>query len=113
MKKKKILLALLASLCVAASATAFAACNDSGTAPDTALYAAYQAYAQTLDNPLPYEEWVTDILEQLANGVEGPQGEHGEDGVGIKDVNIIEKDGKQYFQFVFTDDTTKDVLING
>lgn len=114
MKKKKILLAVLASLCVAASATAFAACQENnGEAKDEALYAAYQTYAEKVDNPLSYEDWVENILDMLKNGgVEGPKGDRGEDGLGIKDINIVEKEGKLYFRFTMTNDSVIDVLID-
>lgn len=102
MKKKKVLLALLASLCVAASATAFAACNNTtgGDVRDEALYAAYQTYAEGVDNPVSYEDWVASILDQLKNGgIQGPKGEHGDDGVGIVDVEIEVREGVTWFIF--------------
>ena len=114
MKKKKVLLALLASVCVAAGASAFAACNnDKGDTRDPALYAAYQTYAENTDNPMKYEDWLADILDKLANGgIEGPKGDKGDAGVGVKNVELKEDEsGKKYFHFTFTDGSTKDVDI--
>ena len=130
MKKKKVLIALLASLCVTASAAGLAACKDTNTSDgptyDPALYAAYQTYvssfAESEEQPKSYEEWVADILAQLASkpekgepgpqGPEGPAGElgdngengvDGEDGVGIEDISLWEdSSGKQYLQFTLT-----------
>lgn len=111
MKKKKVLLALLASVCVAAGASAFAACSDNGgSSYDPALYAAYQTYKESTPDPMSYNEWLEDILDKLANGgIEGPKGETGEKGVGIKNIEISE-DGK-FFHITFTDGTTQDVPI--
>lgn len=113
MKKKKVLLAIFASLCVAASAATFAACQNANTdpTPDPALYAAYQTYAEGKDDPMSYEEWVADILDLLAQG--GLQGPAGENGKGVKDINIVERDGKKYFEFVFTDDSTLELPMDG
>lgn len=106
MKKKKVLLALLASLCVGASATAFAACQEGnvGDVKDPALYAAYQTYAESKgDDALSYEEWVNSIIEMLeAGGIQGPAGDNGEngkDGVGIVDVEIEIRGGVTWFIF--------------
>lgn len=104
MKKKKIILALLASLCVAAGAAGIAACSNSGTpSRDPTLYAAYQTYAESTENPKTYEEWLADILAKFAEGGEqGPKGEPGEDAVSIEKVNLITINGKAYYEFIFT-----------
>ena len=117
MKKKKVLLALLASLCVAASATAFAACQNNTTSeptPDPALYAVYQTYAAGEEEPMSYEAWIDNLLEMIANGgYEGPAGENGKDGVGIKDINIVsDANGNKSFKFTYTDGTEKTVPID-
>ena len=114
MKKKKVLLALLASVCVAAGASAFAACKDnSGDTRDPALYAAYQTYAADKDDPMTYEEWLADILDKLAaGGIEGPKGDKGATGKGVQDVELLEDDDGKYFHFTFTDGSTKDVYID-
>lgn len=104
MKKKKIILAVLASLCVATSAAGIAACSNSGTAPsrDPTLYAAYQVYAQSTDNPLSYTEWVADIIAKFTEGGEkGPQGDKGEDAQTLKEVKLINVNGKEYYEFIF------------
>ena len=112
MKKKKVLLALLASVCVAASASAFAACNTNGDARDSALYGAYQSYVESTDNPMSYEEWVADILDKLANGgIAGPKGEQGAPGKGIKNIEIVEDGGKKYLHIIYDDDTYEDVEL--
>lgn len=119
MRKKRILLALLASACIAVSATGIAACTE-GDGHDPALYGAYQTYANSTENPKSYEDWIADILAKLASGeLQGPQGEigpegpegpeggrgnEGKDGVGVVDVRLWkDADGKEYFEFVFTD----------
>ena len=122
MKKRKLFIALLASLCVTASAAGIAACSGGGDAPtyDPALYAAYQSYADSTQNPKSYEEWVADILAQLTSGgTQGPQGEQGSegpegiagengidgiDGESIKSINnwTHPKTGKEYLEFEFT-----------
>lgn len=103
MKKKKALLALLASLCVAGSAAAFAACSDNGgeSTYDPAMYAAYQTYAPS---GMTYEEWVDSIVLQLANG--GNVGPAGQNGVGIEDVDMVVENGTTYLVFTFTDGTS-------
>ena len=116
MKKKKLLLALLASACIAAGASAFAACDkDSGDTHDSALYAAYQTYKESVDNPMEYDKWLADILDKLANGgIEGPKGDKGDTGAagkGIKNIELLEDSEGKYFRFTYTDDTTKDVRI--
>lgn len=113
MKKKKVLLAIFASLCVAASAATFAACQNTNTdpMPDPALYAAYQTYAEGKEDPMTYEEWVADILDLLEQG--GPQGPAGKDGKGVQDINVVERDGKKYFEFVFSDGTTLELPMDG
>lgn len=127
MKKKKILLAVLASLCVAAGAAGITACSGGGgEAHDPALYAAYQTYATETENPKTYEEWVADLLARLgaggSQGSEGPQGERGddgedgidgEDGVGIDDVKMVEIEGKQYFEFRFSNGKIVRLAVDG
>ena len=119
MKKRKLFVALLASACIAASMAGIAACTE-GDGHDPALYGAYQTYCNSTENPKSYEEWIGDILAKLASGElqgpkgevgpegpEGPEGERGNagmDGVGVKDVRIWkDADGKEYFEFEFTD----------
>lgn len=124
MKKKRIFLAVLASMCVAAGAAGLAACGGNNDAHDPALYAAYQTYAAENENAKPYEEWVADILSKLgATGEQGDDGQQGdkgdkgdpgergddgmdgldgEDGVSIDDVKMVELNGKQYFEFTFS-----------
>lgn len=105
MKKKKLILALLASVCVATGAAGIAACGAdvSGPTRDPAIYAAYEDYTKTTDNPLSYEEWLADIIAKYeAGGEKGPVGNDGEDGVTIEDVNIITINGTQYYEFIFT-----------
>lgn len=105
MKKKKIILALLASLCVATGAAGVAGCTsgDSAATHDPALYAAYQQYADNTDNPLSYEEWLAEIIAEFeAGGEKGPQGDRGEDAATVKEVNLINVNGKEYYEFIFT-----------
>lgn len=103
MKKKKVLLAIFASLCVAASASALAACSN-GNSQDAALYSAYETYAESTDNPMSYDEWVADIIDQLVNGGRV---------VGVEDVSIIEdENGTKCFLFTFTDGTSKTVPVD-
>lgn len=123
MKKKKLFIALLASLCISAGAAGLVACsNDKGEAYDPALYAAYQRYAESTENAKSYEEWVADILDKLASGgaqgtqgERGPQGDDGErgddgidgidgiDGVGIEDISYwYDENDKPYLQFTMT-----------
>lgn len=112
MKKKKILLALLASVCVAAGASAFAACNNNGDSHDSALYAAYQTYKESTDNPMSYSEWVEDILEKIANGgLPGPKGDQGVTGKGIKNIELLEDEDGKYFFITFTDNTNEKVYL--
>lgn len=114
MKKKKVILAMLASLCIAASATAFAACEDttSGDTKDPALYAAYQTYAEGNDDALDYDEWVASIIDMLYDGgIEGPKGDDGQDGISIVDVDIVVKEGVKYFVFTLSNGDTKEVEI--
>lgn len=134
MKKKKILLAVLASVCVAAGAAGIAACSTggSGDTRDPALYAAYQTYAAETENPKTYEEWVADLLKQLGaggsqgqEGSKGPQGDpgergddgedgiDGEDGVGIDDVKKVEINGKEYFEFLFSNGKIVRIAVDG
>ena len=127
MKKRKILVALLASLCVSAGAAGLAACSDNKDYHDPALYAAYQAYVRAAgDNAMTYEDWFADIMNKLLkgglDGAQGPQGEpgddgvdgiDGEDGVGIEDVNIIDIDGKDYFEFIFTSGKIVRIPVDG
>ena len=107
MKKKKALLALLASLCVAGSAATFAACtNGNESAYDPAMYAAYQTYAP---EGMTYEEWVDSIVLQLANG--GSVGPAGQNGVGITDVEMIVENGTTYLVFTFSDGTSSKLAL--
>lgn len=107
MKKKKIILAVLASLCVTAGAVGIAACTTSGTTHDPALYAIYQEYAQSTENPLDYEDWLADVLAKFEQGGQkGPNGNNGKDGekgVTIEDVKLRTIDGKKYYEFIFSD----------
>ncbi|MCH5146794.1 MAG: hypothetical protein J1F61_02165 [Clostridiales bacterium] len=103
--KRKIILALLASLCVAASAAGIAACSskNSGTAHDPALYAAYQKYVESTDDPVGYEEWLEDILDKFYGGGEqGSQGNVGDTGDSIKTWKIVTINEKEYYEFTFT-----------
>ena len=103
--KKKIILALLASVCVAASAAGIAACTSKNNGPthDPALYAAYQAYRESADNPMSYEAWLAYILDQFyAGGDKGAQGDTGDAGDSIESVNILTISEKQYYEFTFT-----------
>ena len=116
MKKKKIFIALLASLCVSAGAAGLAACKpESAEGRDSALYNLYQKYCETTDSPASYEEWLGQVLASIGQpgkqgepgepgepGEQGEQGEDGLDGDGIEDISLKEIDGKQYFEFVFT-----------
>ena len=114
--KKKIILALLASLCVAASAAGITACSnkDSGSTRDPALYAAYQAYAADKDDPMTYEEWLADILAKFESGGEqGPQGDVGDAGDSIETVNIITISDKDYYEFIFTSGRIIRLSIDG
>lgn len=111
MKKKKVLLALLASACIVASATAFAACEETGDVRDPALYAAYQTYAEGNDDAMTYEEWVADILDKLEKG--GPEGPEGPAGVGVVDVTLVEEGGVKYIRFVYSDGTHTDLPMSG
>ena len=116
MKKKKIILALLASLCVATGAASVAGCASGGNAPthDPALYAAYQQYAENTDNPLSYEEWLADIIAQFeAGGEKGPQGDRGEDAATVKEVKIINVNGKEYYEFIFTSGRIIRLAVDG
>lgn len=121
MKKRKLFIALLASLCVTASAAGIAACSSNGDGPtyDPALYAAYQSYADSTQNPKSYEQWVADILAQLTSGgTQGPQGDMGPQGpAGITGENGLDgldgdsiksittwthpTTGKEYLEFLF------------
>lgn len=104
MKKKKLILALLASVCVATGAAGVAACTGGGaTSRDPAIFAAYEDYTKTCDNPLSYEQWLADLIAKFEEGGEkGPAGDNGEDGVSIKSVNTITLNGTQYYEFIFT-----------
>ncbi len=119
MKKKKIFIALLASLCISAGAAGLAACKPDGAeGRDSALYNLYQKYCETTDSPASYEEWLGQVLASIGQpgepgnpgepgepGEQGDPGEDGEDGLdgdGIEDITLREIDGKQYFEFKFT-----------
>lgn len=125
MKGKRILIAAMASLCVAACAAGITACApDPESGRDPALNAAYQTYVSQTEEPKSYDEWVADLLDKLAaggtqgnqgeqgetgergddgdDGIDGENGRDGEDGVSIIDVKIIELNGKQYFEFTFS-----------
>lgn len=105
MKKKKIIVALLASVCIAAGAAGIAACSGGDTSPtyDPTLYAAYQKYTQTTDNPLSYEAWIADIITKFeAGGEKGENGFDGEDGATVKTINLININGKEYYEFVLS-----------
>lgn len=127
MKKKKLFVALLASLCVATGAAGIAACSSGGgETHDPALYAAYQTYAAENENPKTYEEWVADILSKLGStgsqGAQGDPGERGddgedgidgEDGVGIDDVKKVVIGEKEYFEFLFSNGKIVRLAVDG
>ncbi len=119
--KKKIFVAALASLCVAVGAAGIAACggNKEGNTHDPALYAAYQTYAAENENPKTYEEWVADLVSKGTQGDPGERGDDGkdgidgEDGVGIDDVKMVEIQGKQYFEFLFSNGKIVRIAVDG
>ena len=99
MKKKKILVGLLSTACVALTGFAFASCGGNGSdnveKEPTQLeqvYAQYVVYAQAEgETPIPYEEWVVMIKDET-----------GETGRDIAKVEII--DG--YLWITYTDSET-------
>ncbi len=135
MKKKRILLAALASICVAAGAAGMAACSNGGETHDPALYAAYQSYAATVENAPSYEDWIAELLSKLndggqkgdagdkgdkgdkgdpgESGYDGKDGVDGEDGVGVDDVKMVEINGKQYFEFTFSSGKVVRLAVDG
>lgn len=108
MKKKKVILAVLASLCVAASSVGITACSGGGSTQDPALYAAYQTYASSTDDPMTYEQWVAYVLDQIANN-----NSSGEDSSFIEEVNSITINGKKYFEFKFTSGRLLRLAVDG
>lgn len=77
---KKLLLALLTTACITASAFALAACggstSESRDPQIEAVYNQYVAYAQANNETvLTYEQWLASVT-----GPQGPQGEQGEQG---------------------------------
>lgn len=110
MKKKKILVAVLASLCVAAGAAGIAACSSGGSAQDSALYAAYQTYVSQTADPLSYEDWLADIIEKFYSSPEGPAGEQG---TVVESIQIVTSNRKQYYEFRLSNGKVVRIAVDG
>lgn len=110
MNKKKIILTLLASASITASAAGLTACTPSSENYDSTLYNLYTTYREEAENngdtAQTYEDWLYSMLNNI-----GEQGEQGDPGKGVKDVKKETKDGTEYFVFEFTDGSTVEIPI--
>lgn len=138
MKKKKVIVALLASLCVSAGAAGLAACTPKDAdGHDSAIYGIYMQYCEAAESngetPKSYEEWIKSILgssggidgQQGPKGDKGDQGDPGErgddgvdgvdgiDGDGIDDIQKVNINGKEYFEFTFTSGKIIRIAVDG
>lgn len=121
MNKKKIALAVLASLSVACGAIGLSACSKDGNGNNTndinpQIYAIYQLYAEAAGSgAMTYEEWYADLLENAkgdkgdpgdpgGKGDPGEPGAPGKPGVSVTDIEveyIFDSDGNQIMRFKF------------
>lgn len=113
MNKKKILMALLASACLSAGVAGVAACKTEPTyATDSAIYNIYSRYCEEAENngesPKSYEDWLLSVLNST-----GLKGEQGDPGAYIDSVSIVTVDGKQFYEFKFTNNKIIRIAVEG
>ena len=112
-KRTKLMLVLLSSAMVAASAAGIAGCKKDKTPTVDETYKSYVAYAEANNQEvLSYDEWIQAILGASKPGPEGPAGPAGPAGeaaepIGIESVEI--RDGK--LVLIFTDGSEKEAEL--